>query len=124
MAALPVKPSSPPPSDKLPPTTALGYPSPSARVQLESRRADSNRSPLLHLRVCGQWLLGVAWDCKSRIGKGFCSLSCPQLQAPGARALPPMGRDRIPGTLRLLGRRLLLSHRPSPTARSPAGCSG
>jgi hypothetical protein len=26
---------------------------------------------LLQLRVCGQWLLGVAEACKSRIGKGF-----------------------------------------------------
>src|SRR5215217_4600646 len=24
------------------------------------------------LRVCGQWLLGVAQNCESRIGKGFC----------------------------------------------------
>jgi hypothetical protein len=27
------------------------------------------------LRVCGQWLLVVAWDCKSRIGDGF-SVPC------------------------------------------------
>src|SRR5215217_7167136 len=37
----------------------------------ESRRADSNRLPLLQLRVCGQWLLGVAHACKSHISKGL-----------------------------------------------------
>jgi hypothetical protein len=41
-------------------------------VKKESRRADSNRLPLLQLRVCGQWLLSVAQACKSRIGKRFC----------------------------------------------------
>src|SRR5215208_544609 len=37
----------------------------------ESRRADSNRLPLLQLRVCGQWLPKIAQECKSRISKQF-----------------------------------------------------
>jgi len=41
----------------------------------ESRQADSNRLPLLQLRVCGQWLLGVAGVCKYRISKGLSILS-------------------------------------------------
>ena len=44
-------------------------------ILLESRRADSNRFPLLQLRVRGQWLLGVAGDCNSRIVKGI-SVPC------------------------------------------------
>ena|ERR671921_93197 len=36
---------------------------------VESRRADSNRFPLLQLRVCGQWLPGCAGDCKWGISK-------------------------------------------------------
>jgi len=36
----------------------------------ESRRADSNRLPLLQLRVITQALQGVAQECKSRIFKG------------------------------------------------------
>jgi hypothetical protein len=35
----------------------------------ESRRADSNRLPLLQLRVIGHALQGFAWGCKSRISK-------------------------------------------------------
>jgi hypothetical protein len=37
----------------------------------ESLGADSNRLPLLQLRVCGQWLLGVAGVCKSAYLEGF-----------------------------------------------------
>jgi hypothetical protein len=37
----------------------------------ESRRADSNRLPLLQLRVITQTLLGVVGACKSRISKGI-----------------------------------------------------
>src|SRR5215213_6947079 len=48
---------------------------PSKQHFLESRRADSNRLPLLQLRVCGQWLLSVAWVCKSRMDSGF-SVPC------------------------------------------------
>jgi hypothetical protein len=36
---------------------------------IESRRADSNRLPLLQLRVIGQALQGYARDCKLRISK-------------------------------------------------------
>jgi len=43
--------------------------------KIESRRADSNRLPLLQLRVCGRWLLSVAHACKSRMSKGFSILS-------------------------------------------------
>src|SRR5829696_8345521 len=35
----------------------------------KSRRADSNRLPLLQLRVIGQALQGFAQECKSRISK-------------------------------------------------------
>jgi hypothetical protein len=37
----------------------------------KGRRADSNRLPLLQLRVCGQWLLRVARVCFSRITTRF-----------------------------------------------------
>src|SRR5918994_3432907 len=48
------------------------YVFPANRNKTKSRRGDSNRLPLLQLRVCGQWLLSVARVCKYRIGKGFC----------------------------------------------------
>ena len=41
------------------------------KLKKKSRRADSNRLPLLQLRVCGQWLLRVAGICRSRINKRF-----------------------------------------------------
>ena len=41
----------------------------SSKSDIESRRADSNRLPLLQLRVCGHVLQGVAQECKSRISK-------------------------------------------------------
>jgi hypothetical protein len=37
----------------------------------ESRRADSNRLPLLQLRVCGLRLLSVAGACEFRLGNEF-----------------------------------------------------
>ncbi len=51
---------------------------------VESRRADST-ADLISLRVCGQWLLGVAWVCNFRIDKG---VSVPCL-ARHCRALHP-----------------------------------
>jgi hypothetical protein len=53
--------------------------------KIESRRADSNRLPLLQLRMCGQWLLSVAEGCKLRISKGVSIL----LIAHCCRALRP-----------------------------------
>jgi hypothetical protein len=40
----------------------------------ESRRADSNRLPLLQLRVITQGLQGLAQPCKTRISKPFALL--------------------------------------------------
>ena len=45
--------------------------SPANREKKESRRADSNRLPLLQLRVMHQALQRFAQACKSRISKGF-----------------------------------------------------
>jgi len=43
--------------------------------KIESRRADSNRLPLLQLRVIGHMLQGCAGACKSRISKPVSLLS-------------------------------------------------
>jgi hypothetical protein len=43
--------------------------------QKESRRGDLRTAYLPSLRVCGQWLLSIAWDCKSPINNGF-SVPC------------------------------------------------
>jgi len=56
-----------------PDCSAAHYVLPENRKKKESRRADSNRLPLL--RVCGQWLPSVAGVCKFRIGIGF-SVPC------------------------------------------------
>jgi hypothetical protein len=47
----------------------------------ESRRADSNRLPLLQLRACGQWLQSVARGCKPRINKRFLFPRLPSIAA-------------------------------------------
>jgi hypothetical protein len=68
---------------------------------LESRRADSNRLPLLQLRVIIHALQGFAHSCNSRISKGFSflwlALCCTVLRSlwyqGGIKGLPRMHRD-------------------------------
>ena len=61
----------------------------------ESGRADSNRLPLLQLRVCGHWLLSVAQACKFRIQRVASILTCPQDDVTSADQTSPSLRLRM-----------------------------
>src|ERR687886_786382 len=65
--------------------------------KIKSRRADSNRLPLLQLRVYGQWFLGIAQSCKTRIGIGS-SVPCVAHYCRVARA--DQGQTRVSFSLR------------------------
>jgi hypothetical protein len=55
------------------------YVFPANRNKIKSRRAGSNRLPLLQLRVCGQALRGCVGGCKCRIFRGVsfpCLAAC------------------------------------------------
>jgi hypothetical protein len=69
--------------------------------KIESRRADSNRLPLLQLRVCGRAFLGVAGICKSPIGKGFIVLTIAGYCVRARVKLGSAGREYCASTILL-----------------------